>query len=659
MAVACACLSWMTGADLRSAPAWFDPDGVGNGEDWHYRVPVTIPGSAGVSSTLRVDIDFAALLSDLGVNAGAVDFDENSVRVVRPNGTLAGEQEFTDQVFNGNFDAVNNARGEVKFILDDAPGAGDYFVYFDITGNGAKAVNPQPVINGNFEQSAGSVATRWTTSAVNTGGGERNLVINSTVGATINIPAGCSTNAANNVDNGPNNIAGVGTGDDWYLLGYRENCEDGGGGVELVQLNRTFENPAGAARGNLTFAFQVQAYDGLQATGNNYDYMRISINGAVIDHTTVNFDNTTAPTLRQRDVGIGSPGFSATLVDHGWRQASIDMTAFPAGTTTLRVEMRHTDADDNYRTWVKLDDFEWAVQTGTLGAVEGFGTNITLPNDTTVGAPSAYTTGQVLSIRAVVDADASSVLANVIDENGTAVATGIALFDDGTHGDTTANDGVWNNDGSDGAFPTYTFQSSDPTGTNWSLLVQALDGSVSGIGVANGLVQIDGQGTAIAQANFWNVDEQVFSYAAPSLDLLKTSLVISDPFSGTTNPKRIPGAYVRYALTVSNSGNGAVDNNQLVITDPLPADAALCIGPPCASGDPVVYDDSGSPVATGLTYNYASHVTFSTDGVNFGYVPSADGEGFDDAITHVRIIPAGAFAGNNASFVVSLIIRVE
>ncbi|MGD9189245.1 MAG: hypothetical protein PVI89_13580, partial [Desulfobacteraceae bacterium] len=29
-------------ADLR-APAWFDPDGVGSGDDWHYRVPINIP----------------------------------------------------------------------------------------------------------------------------------------------------------------------------------------------------------------------------------------------------------------------------------------------------------------------------------------------------------------------------------------------------------------------------------------------------------------------------------------------------------------------------------------------------------------------------------------------------------------------------------------
>ncbi len=653
-------VSLLAKADLRTSPAWFDPDGVATGDDWHYRVPVTIPGTAGISSTVKVDIDFAQLFSDLGVNPASVNFDEQSVRVVRPNGTLSTEQEFTDQIFGGILDPANNARGEVKFILEDAPGAGNYYVYFDITANGTKAANPQQVINGNFEQSAGTVATGWTTSAVNTGGGESNRVVTSNVGSTINITANCSTNATNNIDNSPNNAAGVATGDDWYVIGFRENCEDGGGGVEQVQLNRTFQNPTGAARGDLTFFFQYQAFDALQATGNNYDYMRVAINGAVIDHTTITFDNVTAPVLRQRNIGIGSPAFTPNLEDHGWRQATIDMTAYPAGATNLTIEMRFSAADDNYRSWVKIDDVEWAVQTGTLGPVEGFGANIILPTDTSVGAAEVYAAGQTMSIIVEADAQANQVLADVTDQDGTVVATGINLFDDGSHGDATANDGIWTNDGSDGAFPTYTFLGTDPPGTGWQLTVQALDNSVSAIGVADGLLQIDGQGLPVTQANYWNVDQQLFTFQAPILNVQKVSSVISDPFNGTSSPKRIPGAFVSYQLNVANTGTGSVDNNQLALTDLLPAQSALCVAASCAGGgDPVTFDDSGSPVATGLTYTYASNVTFSTDGTNFTYVPVPDADGFDTAVTHVRIAPSGAFAGNSASFEINLVIRID
>ena len=43
-------------ADLRSAPAWYDPS-------WHYRVPISVPASSALNSTVVVDADFAALLA--------------------------------------------------------------------------------------------------------------------------------------------------------------------------------------------------------------------------------------------------------------------------------------------------------------------------------------------------------------------------------------------------------------------------------------------------------------------------------------------------------------------------------------------------------------------------------------------------------------------
>ena len=62
--------------------AWFD-------STWKYRVPVNVPASATINSTIKVDVDFGALLSSLGV---AGTFDANSPRIVRPNDTLATYQ---------------------------------------------------------------------------------------------------------------------------------------------------------------------------------------------------------------------------------------------------------------------------------------------------------------------------------------------------------------------------------------------------------------------------------------------------------------------------------------------------------------------------------------------------------------------------------------
>ncbi|MEP6010515.1 MAG: hypothetical protein ABJ237_04370, partial [Parasphingorhabdus sp.] len=132
-------------ANLRtpSPPGWYDPDGVATGQDWHYRVPVNLPATSSVNSTAKVNVNFTALMTDLGITGS---FDINSIRVVRPNGSLATTQEYTDRIFNDATDAVANNRGEIKWIVQDS-GAQTYYIYFDITQNGTKSANPQTPIN--------------------------------------------------------------------------------------------------------------------------------------------------------------------------------------------------------------------------------------------------------------------------------------------------------------------------------------------------------------------------------------------------------------------------------------------------------------------------------------------------------------------------------
>ena len=52
-----------------------------------------------------------------------------------------------------------------------------------------------------------------------------------------------------------------------------------------------------------------------------------------------------------------------------------------------------------------------------------------------------------------------------------------------------------------------------------------------------------------------------FKFCRPttSLSVTKISSIISDPVSGTTNPKRIPGAIVQYCILISNSGSARAD----------------------------------------------------------------------------------------------------
>ena len=48
--------------------------------------------------------------------------------------------------------------------------------------------------------------------------------------------------------------------------------------------------------------------------------------------------------------------------------------------------------------------------------------------------------------------------------------------------------------------------------------------------------------------------------AMPNMSITKTSIIISDPVNNTSNPKRIPGAIIRYCFTVDNTGDGDAEN---------------------------------------------------------------------------------------------------
>ena len=163
--------------------------------------------------------------------------------------------------------------------------------------------------------------------------------------------------------------------------------------------------------------------------------------------------------------------------------------------------------------------------------------------------------------------------------------------------------------------------------------------------------------------DFWHIDDVCFDQnIVPSLLVSKLAQTISDPVNGTTNPKAIPGATVQYTIGVSNQGLGTVDSDSLVITDPLSTDVALYVD--TSGGDPIVFIDG--PVSSGLAYSYATDVTFSNQvggGPPYTYVPTPDGQGFDPAVTGVRINPTGvmnATVGSNVpSFNIRLQVRVE
>ncbi len=80
-----------------------------------------------------------------------------------------------------------------------------------------------------------------------------------------------------------------------------------------------------------------------------------------------------------------------------------------------------------------------------------------------------------------------------------------------------------------------------------------------------------GTSTDGADRNAKHSATNTYTINTADLTVAKTSAVINDPFNGAVDPKRIPGATIRYTITVSNAA-GAQDASNLVISDILQGD---------------------------------------------------------------------------------------
>ena len=187
-----------------------------------------------------------------------------------------------------------------------------------------------------------------------------------------------------------------------------------------------------------------------------------------------------------------------------------------------------------------------------------------------------------------------------------------------------------------------------------------------------GSVSLISKLTATATDGSNNTSEfsgQVTVHDGPDFAIVKSSQVVSDPINATSNPKAIPGAVILYSLLITNTDGSRGDNNSLIFTDPIPANAELYVGDLGGAGSgPVSFTDGATTSA--LTYTFTSlasttdDVSFSNDGgTTWTYTPTPDVDGFDAAVTHLRVNPKGSFAraecGNNPSCTLRFRIRVK
>ncbi len=122
--------------------------------------------------------------------------------------------------------------------------------------------------------------------------------------------------------------------------------------------------------------------------------------------------------------------------------------------------------------------------------------------------------------------------------------------------------------------------------------------------------------------------------ANATLVVTKTSTTLSDGISAS-NPKSLPGARVRYTITVQNTGSLAVDANSIVITDPFPPNFTLDASTPMTMA-------AGT---SGLSaFNQATMVTYSSQATGGAPYTAPLGTGYNSALTGLRFQPSGTMA---------------
>ena len=120
--------------------------------------------------------------------------------------------------------------------------------------------------------------------------------------------------------------------------------------------------------------------------------------------------------------------------------------------------------------------------------------------------------------------------------------------------------------------------------------------------------------------------------AGADVTVVKSSVVVSDPVNGTTNPKAIPGAVIRYCIAVTNA-SGAADATNISVVDNLPGDVDFNTGT-------ILRDTSVSITGSGAT---------AIAECTGGSAPTTAAEGSYDSGTNTVSGTLSTITGGNSS----------
>jgi uncharacterized repeat protein (TIGR01451 family) len=154
------------------------------------------------------------------------------------------------------------------------------------------------------------------------------------------------------------------------------------------------------------------------------------------------------------------------------------------------------------------------------------------------------------------------------------------------------------------------------------------------------------------------VSNIAFTKLAPLISVVKS---VANATAGTFN---IPGEDVIYTITVTNSGDGAVDSDEVFLADHMPAELAFFNGDFDGAGpetNAVGFSQSGA----GLTFSVASDLRYSnaiSSPASFSDCNYSPASGYDPNVRHICLNPKGAMNAGSptaTSFSVQFRGRIE
>ena len=183
-------------------------------------------------------------------------------------------------------------------------------------------------------------------------------------------------------------------------------------------------------------------------------------------------------------------------------------------------------------------------------------------------------------------------------------------------------------------------------GVQGAALVETTGANTAGVDI----VFADGAGTDDLARNANFSARSAFKVVTATLTVTKSVAAVCDPFNGSTNPKNIPGTFVRYTITIANTGAASATLSTVgdTLTSLVTFDANLITG-------------AGGSGTAATTCSVAGGTPTSAVGSGFLVPPLVGGTraGFPKYFTTSSSVDGIDLVGSNVNVNFGLVLPVE